>query len=386
MLKSFSMRTLAGTLLAVSLFSACGDKTTDKPTDKDKVAATDKDGKKTDGKPADPNAVKPAEKPAEGAVTVDPSRLGMFGALPENWSKADPADAARVKLGQMLYHDKRLSLNHDVSCNSCHMVDKYGVDSSPTSTGHKLQKGGRNAPTVFNAAGHFVQFWDGRAADVEAQAKGPVLNPIEMAMPNEKRVIDTLKSIPEYVKSFGEAFAGSKDPVTFDNMAVAIGAFERKLSTPAPFDKFVKGDMAALNDEQKRGFNAFIDNGCMACHNGALLGGGMYQKAGLVKPWPNQKDQGRFDITKAENDKMFFKVPSLRNIEKTAPYFHDGSIATLEEAVKMMGEYQLGKTLDDKTVSSIVAFLKSLTGTPPADLIAVPTLPASTDKTPKAGN
>jgi len=318
------------------------------------------------------------------AVAVNPTQLKVFKALPDvaNSSK-NPITDAKVNLGRILYYDSRLSKNQDVSCNSCHDLAKYGVDGQPVSDGDKGQKGTRNAPTVYNAAGHFVQFWDGRAADVEQQAKGPVLNPVEMAMASDKAVVALLKSMPDYVSDFKAAFPGEKDPVTFENMARAIGAFERKLVTPSRWDKFLNGDQAALTDAEKAGFNKFMDVGCQACHSGTYLGGQVYQKLGAAKPYPDTSDAGREAITKQESDRMVFKVPSLRNIDKTAPYFHTGKVTTLEAAVKGMGEYQLGKELKDDEIGSIVTFLKTLTGTIPADYIKPPDLPKSTAKTPK---
>lgn len=290
--------------------------------------------------------------------------------------------AAQVKLGQQLFHDKRLSKNHDISCNSCHTVTNYGVDGEPTSPGHKGHRGGRNSPTVMNAFGHLAQFWDGRAQDVEEQAKGPVLNPGEMAMPSAEAVVATLNSIPGYVSAFKAAFPDEKTPVTYDNFAKAVGAFERQLSTPSRFDQYLEGDENALNDAEKTGLKTFISTGCTMCHNGALMGGNLYQKVGLMKPWPNQKDQGRYDLTKNEADRMMFKVPSLRNIEKTGPYFHDGQTKDLAIAVKMMAEYQLNKELSEEEVSSIVTFLKSTTATPQAEYLKTPELPKSGPNTP----
>jgi cytochrome c peroxidase len=319
-------------------------------------------------------------------VAVNPVQLKMFKALPDvAASSKNPITEAKVNLGRMLYYDPRLSRNQDVSCNSCHDLAKYGVDGQSVSDGDKGQKGTRNAPTVYNAAGHFVQFWDGRAADVEEQAKGPVLNPVEMAMSSDKAVVSVLKSMPEYVSDFKAAFPGEKDPVTFENMAMAVGAFERKLVTPSRWDKFLNGDQAALTDPEKAGFNKFMDVGCQACHSGTYLGGQVYQKLGAVRPYPDTSDAGREAVTKQESDRMVFKVPSLRNIDKTAPYFHSGTVTTLEAAVKGMGEYQLGRELKDDEISSIVTFLKTLTGTIPAEYIKPPALPRSTAKTPKPG-
>lgn len=318
------------------------------------------------------------------AVTVDPATLKMFAPLPESFPLKDAVlTEDQINLGRMLYFEPRLSKSQQVSCNSCHDLAAYGVDNEPTSDGHKGQMGDRNSPTVYNSGGHFAQFWDGRAANVEEQAKGPVLNPVDMAMPGEKQVVKVLKSMPEYVAAFKKAFPQAKDPVTYDNMAKAIGAFERKLVTPSRWDKFLKGDQAALTDEEKTGFNAFVAAGCHTCHSGALLGGHMYQKLGVLKPYPDDSDAGRAQVTKSDSDKMFFKVPSLRNIEKTGPYFHSGKVAGLDIAVKHMAEYQLGKPLTDAETNSIIAFLKSLTGELPSEYIRKPELPKSTPATPK---
>ena len=206
----------------------------------------------------------------------------MFKPLPDAVeSQKNPITEAKVNLGRMLYYEPRLSKNQDISCNTCHDLAKYGVDGQPVSDGHKGQKGTRNAPTVYNAAGHFVQFWDGRAPDVEEQAKGPVMNPVEMAMSSDKAVVAVLKSMPEYVDAFKKAFPAEKDPVTFENTARAIGAFERRLMTPSRWDKFLKGDQAALSNAEKAGFNKFMEAGCQACHAGTYLGGEVYQKIGM---------------------------------------------------------------------------------------------------------
>lgn len=316
--------------------------------------------------------------------TVDSAKLKMFTPLPDVVpGKAGAPAEAQITLGRMLYYDARLSKGQDVSCNSCHNLAKYGVDGEPTSEGFKKQHGNRNSPTVYNAAAHFVQFWDGRAPDVEAQAKGPVMNPVEMAMPSERAVVAILKSIPEYVNSFKQAFPGEKDPVTLDNAAAAIAAFERKLVTPSRWDKFLKGDETALTAEEKAGFNTFTAAGCQACHAGALLGGNLYQKIGVIKPYPDTSDEGRFQVTKNDADKMYFKVPSLRNVEKTGPYFHNGKVPTLDAAIMQMAEYQLGEQLSEAEVRSIDAFLKTLTGDIPGEYIKAPELPKSTAKTPK---
>jgi cytochrome c peroxidase len=315
---------------------------------------------------------------------VDAARLDVFKPLPAVMeSGTNPLTEEKVSLGRMLYYDARLSRGQDVSCNSCHELSKYGVDQGPVSEGFKGQKGARNSPTTYNAAGHFVQFWDGRAATVEEQAKGPILNPVEMGMKSQKDVLAVIKSMPDYVVAFKAAFPGQKDPVTYDNVGNAIGAFERKLVTTSRWDKFLAGDQAALTEPEKAGLVTFLDTGCQTCHSGMYVGGSMFQKLGAAKPWPDSHDTGRFGVTKQEMDMMVFKVPTLRNIEKTAPYYHDGSVATLEQAVTKMGEHQLGKQLSASQVASIVTFLKSMTGEIPAEYIKQPQLPASTSKTPK---
>jgi cytochrome c peroxidase len=322
---------------------------------------------------------------AEVSQTIDPARLQMFSPLPkETPPPAGSLADEQISLGRMLYYETRLSTDQKISCNTCHELDKYGVDGEATSGGHKGQKGSRNSPTVYNAAGHVAQFWDGRAANLEEQAKGPVMNPVEMAMPSEKVVVAVLKSMPGYMKAFKAAFPKEKDPVTFDNMAKAIGAFERKLTTPSRWDKFLEGDQAALTPAEKQGFNTYVTAGCQTCHSGALVGAGLYQKLGVTKPYPDEADLGRFQLTKSAGDKMVFKVPSLRNVEKTGPYFHNGKVGTLEQAVTEMAEYQVGKKLSDAETQSIVTWLKSLTGEIPAEYIKPPKLPESTAKTPKA--
>jgi cytochrome c peroxidase len=251
-----------------------------------------------------------------------------------------------------------------------------------TSPGHRNQFGGRNSPTSFNAGLQIAQFWDGRAADLEEQAKGPVLNPVEMAMPDETTVVSVIKTIPGYAPMFAEAFPGEADPITYENMAAAIGAFERLLVTPGPFDAFLSGDSDALSAAAQQGMVQFLDSGCASCHMGPALGGTMYQKLGLVKAYETE-DTGRFEATGNEGDKYFFKVPTLRNIAETGPYFHDGSIKTLDEAIRIMAKHQTpGGELSDTEAASIEAFLEALTGVPPAELVAAPELPESGPDTP----
>jgi cytochrome c peroxidase len=320
---------------------------------------------------------------AKAETEVNRAMLGMFQPIMEAAENpANPLSDAKVDLGRMLYYDTRLSKNRTVSCNSCHDLASFGDDGLATSKGIDAQLGGRSAPTVYNAAIHIAQFWDGRAADVEAQAVGPILNPIEMGMPDEAYVLRVLKSIPGYVEAFAKAFPEDPESVTYANVGKAIGAFERKLMTPSKFDDFLKGDEKALTDAEKHGLNLFVTTGCTVCHNGMGVGGHLYQKLGLVKEWPT-KDLGRFAATKNEADKYFFKVPSLRNITETAPYLHDGSIASLEEMVAKMAEYQLGRTISAEDTKAIVAFLGSLQGRVDENYIKKPELPADGPDTPK---
>ncbi len=300
--------------------------------------------------------------------------------LPEN-----PATAAKVALGKMLYFDPRLSASHSISCNSCHNIGLGGVDAQETSIGHRWQRGGRNAPTVFNAVFNTVQFWDGRAKDLEAQAGGPMVNPVEMASPTA-HVAEQLAATPGYVVAFRSAFPNEATPVTLANAQKAIAVFEATLITPnARFDKYLTGDANALTAREKGGLKLFMDKGCSACHNGINIGGGMYAPFGVVErpdasilP-PN--DKGRFMVTKSPADEYVFKVPTLRNIALTAPYFHSGKAWDLGQAVGVMGTSQLGAQLTAEETGTIVAFLETLTGEQP--IITYPILPPSVALTPQ---
>ena len=292
----------------------------------------------------------------------------------------NPITPEKVNLGRTLYFDKRLSKEGNISCNSCHNLETYGVDNQPTSPGDAGERGGRNSPTVLNAAYHFAQFWDGRAKDVEEQAGGPILNPIEMAMPDQEFVIKRLQGIKGYQEMFAAAFPGQEQPINYANLQKAIAAFERKLITPSRFDEYLMGYEETLSADEKKGLQTFMDVGCTACHSGTVLGGQMYQKFGLAGNYwdfthSSKVDNGRFLVTNNEADKYIFKVPSLRNIEKTHPFFHDGSITDLGEAVKVIAKLQLNKDLTDQEVKEIVTFLKTLTGSVPADLAKAPEMP-----------
>ncbi|MFW2403593.1 MAG: cytochrome-c peroxidase [Gammaproteobacteria bacterium] len=338
------------------------------------------------GKSETPEPAPKAEAPKAASLQ---RAKALFDVLPERM-EADGREItdAKVALGRVLYSDPRFSKNHDVACATCHALDHFGVDPRPeaiekgTSPGHGNQFGGRNSPTSFNAGLQIAQFWDGRAADLEEQAKGPVLNPVEMAMPDATTVVTVIKTIPGYAPMFADAFPGEADPITYENMAAAIGAFERLLVTPGPFDTFLSGDSDALSAEAQQGMVQFLDSGCASCHMGPALGGTMYQKLGLVQAYETQ-DTGRFEATGNEADKYFFKVPTLRNIAETGPYFHNGSIKTLDDAIRVMAKHQTpGGELSGAEVASIEAFLESLTGVPPAELVAAPTLPESGPDTP----
>lgn len=299
--------------------------------------------------------------------------------------KGIAATPAMVELGKALYFDPRLSQSHNISCNTCHQIGLGGVDMLQTSIGHKWQRGGRNAPTVLNAVFNVAQFWDGRAADLKAQAGGPIQNPVEMGI-SHQHAIEMLKGIPGYAKIFEAAYPHDDDRITMPNVVTAIAAFEATLITPnAPFDKFLRGDGNALSAEQKDGLKLFMDNGCSNCHAGINVGGQMYAPFGVVeKPGADflpLGDKGRLEVTKTVSDEYVFRVPALRNVELTPPYFHTGKSWDLQQAVAVMGSSQLGQKLTDDEISKITAYLKSLTGEQPQ--VTYPILPPSVATTPR---
>ncbi|MEO7789503.1 MAG: cytochrome c peroxidase [Vicinamibacterales bacterium] len=281
------------------------------------------------------------------------------------------APAALVDLGRLLYYEPRLSRSGTVSCNTCHRLDRYGTTSTRVSIGMDGRAGVRNAPTTFNAAAQFTQFWDGRAETIEDQVRGPLENPLEMGMSVEATVA-ALRTIPEYDSAFRRAFPRDENPMTFKHVSVAIGAFERGLVTPARWDRYLAGDEAALTASEKEGAKLFANLGCLVCHTGPNVGGSMFEKVGARIPWPNQADHGRRQVTGNPADDMVFKVPSLRNVAETSPYFHDGSAATLTQAVHMMARHQLGVELSDGEAADLVNWLGSLTGEISAAYIARP--------------
>ena len=290
----------------------------------------------------------------------------------------------KIELGKALFFDPRMSASGVFSCNSCHNVGTGGDDNLETSIGHGWQKGPRNSPTVFNAVFNEAQFWDGRAADLAEQAKGPVQAGVEMANTPEN-VLATLNSMPQYQEWFQASFPGEADPVSFDNFAKAIEAFEATLITPSPFDAWLNGDDNALDAEQVAGLELFIDKGCSACHSGVNVGGHGYYPFGLIeKPGAEvlpEGDKGRFAVTETVSDEYVFRASPLRNISITAPYFHSGKVWDLKVAVQIMAESQLGDELSDTEANQLVAFLESLTGTVPD--VTYPILPPETATTPR---
>jgi cytochrome c peroxidase len=299
--------------------------------------------------------------------------------------KGNRVTPEKIELGKMLFFDPRVSASQIISCNSCHNLSAGGVDTGPTSIGHGWQHGPRRAPTVLNAVFNVAQFWDGRAADLKAQAKGPIQASVEMnATPAV--VEKTLASMPAYVDHFKKAFPeDAAAPVTFDNIAKALEAFEATLITPnSRFDKFLAGDAKALTAQEKKGLGLFMDKGCASCHDGVNVGGAAYFPFGVIeKPGAEilpVNDKGRFAVTKTASDEYVFRAAPLRNVALRAPYFHSGKVWSLKQAVGVMGSSQLGQKLTDDEEDAIVAFLQTLTGDQPE--VELPILPPRTDATP----
>jgi len=323
---------------------------------------------------------------APKARAFDPGQLAVFAPLPEKIERPDNLlTDDKVALGKMLWFDTRLSKGQDVSCNSCHDVTKSGADEAVISVGTKKQKGTRHTPTIFNAAGNFAQGWDSRWALVEEAVVPHAAQPGVMGT-DEKRLLETVSSVPAYAAAFKKSFPDLKGAITAETVSMAIAAYTRKLLTPARWDKFLGGDQAALTEDEKAGLGAFMDANCTTCHAGKYVGAAQNQKLGVAKAWPvdgGAPDLGRFDVSKQDVDRGVFKVPTLRNVTKTAPYLHDGSVASLEELTKLMSRHQVGKELTDAQAKAIVTFLGALSGDPPKDLVQKPTLPPSGPKTPK---
>ena len=330
------------------------------------------------------NAVEPEVKATTDALTLQAREV--FEPIPIKVPELprNPANVEKVSLGAKLYFDPRISATHSISCASCHSIGLGGADNSPTSVGFHGTRGGRNSPTVFNSVFNFAQFWDGRAKDLEEQAGGPMVNPVEMASPKQ-HVAAQLAALPQYRTAFALAFPGDANPVSLVNAQKAIAVFEATLITPnAPFDHFLRGNVAALDTNQKAGLSLFMEKGCTSCHSGVNLGGTMYAKFGMVAA-PDAKyrpvgDTGRGAITGNTSEDYFFKVPTLRNIALTSPYFHTGSEQDLTKVVKVMATTQLGQSLTEVEAAQIVAFLGTLTGDQPR--IVMPQLPTSDAKSP----
>ncbi|MFC4927756.1 MULTISPECIES: cytochrome-c peroxidase [Delftia] len=326
-------------------------------------------------------------RPLAAALIAAACSLGTQAAQPPASSEPiQPIAPARithpamVELGKKLFFDPRLSRSGFISCNSCHNLGMGGSDNLKTSIGHNWQKGPINSPTVLNSSLNLAQFWDGRAKDLKEQAGGPIANPGEMAFTHELAV-DMLASIPAYRAEFRKVF--SKEPLTIDQVTDAIAAFEETLVTPnARFDQWLKGNRKALSRDELAGYRLFKESGCVACHNGPAVGGNSFQKMGIVEPYKASVDaQGRSAVTGNDTDRFSFKVPTLRNVELTYPYFHDGAADTLSQAVDVMGRLQLGRQFSEDENAKIVAFLKTLTGDQPR--LVMPILPPSSDTTPR---
>ncbi len=285
---------------------------------------------------------------------------------------------AQVELGKKLYFDRRLSKSGFLACNSCHNLSMGGTDNLKTSVGHNWQQGPINAPTVLNASMNIAQFWDGRAADLKEQAGGPIASKMEMAF-THTLVVNVLESIPQYATEFKLVY--STDNIIIDQVTQAIAEFEKTLVTPnSRFDLWLSGNRDALTEKELTGYQIFKQSGCAVCHNGTAVGGNSFQKMGVIEPYKTESHaEGLSNVTGKDTDRFKFKVPTLRNVELTYPYFHDGEAETLTEAVDVMGRLQLGKEFTEDENAKIVAFLKTLTGDQPSFLL--PILPPSTDNT-----
>lgn len=321
--------------------------------------------------------------PASGDGALLEQARALFKPLPRDMATAQsPVAPGRVKLGRLLYFDPRASLDGTASCSRCHEPYLYGTDALATSIGVKGRSNPRNAPTVLNAALQTAEHWHGDRTSVEDQATKALLGPGSFGNPDFEAAMSKLRSIPEYVRLFHAAFPKDADPVTPANWGAAIGAYERTLVTPSPFDAYLRGDEHALGRQARAGLAKFMEAGCAACHNGVGVGGASYQKFGVVGDYWKETgsaavDKGRFEATHDPADMYVFKVPSLRNVAMTPPYFHDGSVAKLDDAVRIMAKVQLGKQLSDEDVRAITAFLESLTGRLPRDFESAPRLPAA---------
>jgi cytochrome c peroxidase len=311
----------------------------------------------------------------------------LFKPLPADAGTPErPITAERVELGRALFFEPRLAVDNRVSCATCHQPSFHGAEPLAVSVGVHSKLLPRNTPTIFNTALQFVQHYGGNRVDVEDQATKALLSPFAYGNADAAAAEARLRSLPGYRALFERAFPGEAEPVTLANMGKAVGAYERVLLTPAPFDRYLKGEVSALSVQARRGLDKFMSNGCASCHSGVLLGGQAYQKFGINADYwtltgskPNEIhksiDKGRFHDTRNEADSFMFKVQQLRNVAVTPPFFHDGSVARLEDAVRIMAKLQLGRDLNDADTADIVAFLGSLTGDVPASFATAPVLP-----------
>ena len=307
----------------------------------------------------------------------------VFGPLPASMPSTDnPITPEKVRLGNLLFFESRVSVDGTVSCAKCHPPGLYAADGLRKAIGNHCKENPRNSPTILNAADQISEHWIGNRTSVEDQARQALTGPPAFGMPNNESVEKILKGMKEYVALFKAAFPVDKEPVTVANFAKAVGAYERTLMTPAAFDDFMQGNAGALSEQQKRGLRTFMDTGCLTCHFSPYLGGKLYQKFGVFEPYQKytksaQVDEGRYAVTKSEADRFLFKVPVLRNVAMTPPYFHDGSVDRLADAVTIMAKIQLARDLSPGQAEDIVAFLHSLTGKLPESLVRAPVLPAA---------
>jgi len=344
--------------------------------------------------PAAPANTQPGSTAAQGADVLSQARQVFGPPLPQVISSpTNPVTSEKVRLGKMLFYETRIATDGVVSCAKCHPFERYAADHLKTSIGNDCKKTPRNAPTILNAAGHISSHWSGNRKDVEDQASQALARPGPFGAATYQQAESALAAISGYLPLFQAAFPGDKDPITAQNFGAAVGAFERTLVTPSPFDEYLTGGKKPgqaqqggnagqhrMSQNQLDGLKTFLETGCTGCHNGTYIGGQMYQRFGMVEPYwhytnGESTDVGRYDVTKQESDRYVFKVPSLRNVEKTAPYFHDGSVANLTDAVWIMGKVQLGKDLAEPEKQKIAAFLASLTGALPDDALKLPILP-----------
>jgi cytochrome c peroxidase len=313
----------------------------------------------------------------------------LFKPLPPDASTPEhPITPERVALGRALFFEPRVSVDGTVSCAKCHQPTLYGTDALRRSIGNHDKLLPRNAPTVFNTALQFAQHYGGNRRDVEEQAVKALVSPLAYGNSDYAAAEVKLRAIPGYRPLFEQAFPGEAEPVNAENWGKAVGAYERVLLTPAPFDRYLKGDTDALSAQSRRGLGKFMSFGCSGCHSGVTVGGQMFQKFGVTQDyWMltgskeielfKGRDKGRFQDTKEESDAYIFKVQQLRNVAMTPPYFHDGSVSDLHDAVRIMAKLQLGRDLSADDVADIVAFLASLTGEVPAEFASVPNLPSA---------